>query len=400
MPERRSEGMVSRRKVAVILQLWQNFDRGILEGISGYMRENRGWSVFVEEVEHQRIPDFSTWDGDGLIVNFDNRQVAEAVRGIDKPVVGVGGGAGWHDPASGIPYVATDDDAIGRLAAEHLLECGFRSFAFCGYPKTRTNLWMSQRERGFVEALRDAGHACMVFHGRHATAVRWQEVQGELCRWLRKLPRPVGIMGCYDYRARHLLEACRTLGLSVPDEVAVVGVDNDVVCELADPPLTSIEQGRFGIGYTAASILNRMMSGQGGVPAREVIPPLGLFRRQSTDILCVEDEVLASALRMIRLEACSGLQAPVVAGRVGLSRNTLDKRFQQRIGRSIDQEIRRVRMERAKELLARTNLPLAEIAGRAGFGSEQYLSSAFRQAVGCRPSEYRARHRDTRSGQP
>jgi len=387
--------MNPRRKVAVILQLWQNFDRGILQGIAAYVREGHDWSVFVEEVEHQRIPDFNAWDGDGLIVNFDNPHVVRALRGVDKPIIALGGGSGWHDPSSGIPYVATDDDTIGRIAARHLMDCGLRNFAFCGYPKSRTNLWMMNRKQGFTECLGEAGFSCHAFHGRHTSATHWQDVLSDLSNWLRKLPLPIGIMGCYDYRARHVLEACKLLGLRVPDDVAVVGVDNDIVCELADPALSTIEQGKFQIGYTAAQSLEQLMSNRGKVPARQWISPVGLVPRQSTNILCVPDQALATALKTIREQACQGLQAAEVAKQVGLSRNTLDKRCKAQIGRSIDLEIRRVRLECAKNLLARTALPMREIARRAGFGSEQYLSSVFSNTVGCRPSQYRIDHRDS-----
>lgn len=392
--------MHARRKVAVILQLWQNFDRGILQGIASYVRERHDWSVFVEEVEHQRIPDFKGWDGDGLLVNFDNPHVVRALRGVDKPIVAVGGGRGWHDPASGIPYVATDDETIGRLAAEHLMDCGLRNFAFCGYPKNRTNVWMMNRKQGFSERLAKAGFACHAFHGRHTTATQWQSVLSELSGWLQKLPLPIGIMGCYDYRARHVLEACKSLGLRVPDDVAVIGVDNDIVCELADPPLSSIEQGKFQIGYAAAKLLEQLMSNGGKIPSRQLIAPVGLVPRQSTNLLCVADQTLAVALRTIRERACHGLQAHEVAKQAGLSRNTLDKRCKALIGRSIDLEIRRVRLDCAKDLLARTALPLRDVARRAGFGSEQYLSSVFSKTVGCRPSQYRIDHRDSRLHSP
>lgn len=392
--------MHARRKVAVILQLWQNFDRGILQGIASYVRERHDWSVFVEEVEHQRIPDLKGWDGDGLIVNFDNTQVVRALSKVDKPIVAVGGGGGCHNPASGIPYVATDDETIGRLAAEHLMDCGLKNFAFCGYPKNRTNVWMMNRKNGFSERLAEAGFACQAFHGRHTTATHWQDVLSELSAWLRKLPLPVGIMGCYDYRARHLLEACKSLGLRVPDDVAVIGVDNDIVCELADPPLSSIEQGKFQIGYAAAKTLEQLMSNGGEIPLRQLIAPVGLVPRQSTNLLCVDDQTLAVALRTIRERACHGLQAHDVAKQAGLSRNTLDKRCKAVIGRSIDLEIRRVRLDCAKDLLARTALPLREVARRAGFGSEQYLSSVFSKTVGCRPSQYRIDHRDSRLHSP
>ena len=388
--------MLRIRKVAVILQLWQNFDRGILQGIAGFVQEHRNWSVFVEEVEHQRIPDFKTWDGDGLIVNFDNRHVVRALRGIRKPVVAVGGGLGWHDPAGKVPYIATGNHEIGRMAADHLLDRGFRQFGFCGYPRTRTNQWATERLEGFQQALARAGHSARVFRGRHTTAVHWDEVQRDISAWLAALPKPIGIMGCYDYRARHVLEACASLGLRVPEDVAVVGVDNDIICDLANPPLSSIEQGRYNIGRTAAATLAKLMEGKKVVPLRQIIPPVGLIARQSTDILCVEDAGLARAIGLIRDQACHGLQAAHVAELAGVSRNTLDKRFKESLGRTVDTEIRRVRLERASELLARSDLPLRLVAKESGFGSEQYLSAVFATATGCRPGEFRARHRAAR----
>ncbi len=387
--------MKTPRKVAVILQLWQNFDRGLLQGIAAYVRERHDWSVFVEEVEHQRIPDFKAWEGDGLIVNFDNPRVVRALRQVRKPIIAVGGGSGWHDPASGIPYIATDDNAIGKLAAEHFIEKGLKHFAFCGYPENRTNLWMTQRKIGFTKRLMDAGFDCSVFHGRHSTATHWPRVLQELSTWLVKLPLPVGIMGCYDYRARHVIEACKLLGLRVPDDVAVLGVDNDVICELADPPLSSIEQGKFQIGYSAAAALDRLMAHKKDVPPRQIVRPVGLVARQSTDLLCVADPLLAQSLTIIRREACQGLQAEAVCRRIGLSRGTLDKRFKETIGRPIDQEIRRVRIARACELLSRTKLPIRSVAHQAGFGSEQYLSAVFSKQMGCTPATYRRDHRDS-----
>jgi LacI family transcriptional regulator len=386
------------RKVAVILQLWQNFDRGILQGIAAYVQERRNWSVFVEEVEHQRIPDFRAWDGDGLIVNFDNAHVVRALHGVEKPIIAVGGGRGWHDPGSGIPFVATGVEAIGRIAAEHLLDRGLKHFAFCGYPESRTNVWMLKRKQGFTNRLAESGFDCQVFLGRHSTAAHWQRVLHDLSAWLRKLPLPVGIMGCYDYRARHVLEACKLVGLRVPDDVAVIGVDNDVVCELADPPLSSVEQGRFQIGYTVANTLDQLMSGKTKVPALQVIAPVGVVSRQSTDLLCVADPVLAKALSLIRDKASRSIDAASVCRHVELSRSTLDKRFKDVIGRSIDQEIRRVRLARACELLARTNLPLRLLAKESGFGSEQYLSAVFSKQLGSTPAQYRIDHRDAANG--
>ncbi len=389
-----------RLKVAIVLQLWNNYDRGILPGIAAFARENPSWSVFVEEVEHQNIPNLRDWDGDGLIVNFDNRESALKVQNLDLPVVAVGGGRGWHDPASGIPYVITDDQTIGRLAAEHLLERGLTRFAYCGYPPTPINVWAANRARAFTERLAEAGHDCHLFNGRYTTARHWDRMQAELVDWLLSLPKPIGVMGCYDYRARHVLEACRTAGLKVPDDVAVIGVDNDTVCDLASPPLTSIEQGRFQVGYQAAIILNRLMTGMSIDDLPLCMPPVGVVARQSTDLVYVTDSKVSQALSMIREQACHGLQTETLAERLGISRGTLDKRFKELLGRTADQEIRRIRLAQAQELLIRTSLPIRDIAARAGYGNEQYLITVMRTSTGSTPAQYRRDHRHADPNQP
>ncbi len=385
--------MIHKRKVAVILELGQNFDRGILHGIAAYISETQTWSVYAEEERRERIPNLRGWDGDGLIVNFDDRAAAEAVKHTRKPVVAVGGGLGWYDPASGIPYVETDDLTIGKLAAEHLMQRGLRHFAFCGYRPNRLNVWLPRRAQAFSQRLAEAGFKCDVFLGRHTSARYWESMQRELTTWLRRLPTPVGVMGCYDWRARHVLEACRTIGLRVPDDVAIIGVDNDLLCEVSDPPLSSVEQGRFQIGYTAASLLDKMMSGHKPDHLRVSIAPVGVASRQSTDLLAVADHDIAAALQMIREQACRGLHADLVAEHVGLSRSTLDNHLKECIGRTADQEIRRVRLSRATELLAKSELPLKKIAREAGYANQQYLAGVMRKEMNTTPAQYRQAHR-------
>ena len=231
----------------------------------------------------------------------------------------------------GIPYVYTDNTRIARLGAEHLLACGFEQLAFCGLPRTRVNGWVAERASAFAAACREAGRACDVFAGQHATARRWQDLQRQLCEWLGRLPKPVGIMACNDVRARHVLEACRSLGLVVPRDVAVLGVDNDeVMCELTDPPLSSIDQSARRIGYEAAAVLDRLIrraAGAGsaaGPPRQTVIPPIGVVARASTDTMATADETVQLVLERLRTHpwerpdvaalAARGLRLPVDAG--------------------------------------------------------------------------------------
>lgn len=222
--------------------------------------------------------------------------------------------------------------------------------------------------------------------GTHAVTT-----QREIAAWLRTLPKPVGVMGCYDWRARHVLEACHNSGLRVPDDVALIGVDNDVMlCDLTDPPLTSIEQGRFAIGYTAASLLDQLLKGRKPACLLHVIPPLGVVTRQSTDLIATSDARIARILRLIREHACSGLTADALAGRMRISRTTLDNRLKATIGRTADLEIRRVRVAMAENLLTHTLLPLRDIATRAGFATEQYLCEVWKREKSSTPGQFRA----------
>lgn len=388
--------MARTRHVAVVARLFHVYDREILRGIAAYVREHGQWSLYVEEDMPQKMPDLGSWNGDGLIVNFDDPGAARAVRGLGLPVVGFGGGRGWYNPHSGIPYFETDDEKIAQLAAEHLLERGLRNFAFCGYPPTRTNVWAANRARGFVERLAREGCTCHVYKGRYTTARRWERLQQELVSWLAPLPKPLGLMACYDSRARHVLEACRTLGLRVPDDVAVIGVDNDpITCELARPPLSSVEQGCFRVGYGAAELLDRMMAGEKPDRLRYRVAPVGVVGRQSTDLLAVADPDVAAAMRLIREKACEGMTADEIAAELNWSRSTLDNRFKATIGGTTHQQIQHARLGRAKMLLSQTELPLKVVAARSGYANEQYLTAVVRKHTGRTPGQYR---RDTRRG--
>jgi LacI family transcriptional regulator len=382
--------MAVSRHVAVLPEMYQNYDRGVLRGISAYVHEHGHWSLYVEEEIRHRVPDFRNWPGDGAIVNFDDWNVVHALRGFKQPVVGYGGGRGWHDPASGIPYFETDDDGIAQLAADHLVERGFRYFAFCGYPPTRLNVWVARRAEGFKRRLALYGYSCFQFNGHFTTHRRWKELQAELADWLASLPKPVGLMACYDARARHVLEACRTLQLRVPDDVAVIGVDNDeLMCELAVPPLSSVEQGRFQLGYEAAALLDRMMDGRKPEQPRFCIKPARLVCRQSTNLLMVSDEMVSNALQIIRNGACDGLTMEQLVGELAVSRSTLDNRFKEVLGHTAYAAIQRTRLERAKSLLSQGDMPVKLVAQRAGFGNEQYLTAVMKKETKNTPAQYR-----------
>ena len=382
--------MAKTWQVALIMKSSQRYDRRIVRGVATRVHETGNWSLYVEEDPQLRIPEMKTWRWDGIIADFDDRKTAETVRGLSIPVVGIGGGFGWYDDDSGIPYVTTDNDAIGTLGAEHLLDRGFTRFAYCGLPPNRINGWSALRGRVFRRRIESAGFSCSMFTGRKRTARQWGKLQGELSEWLVSLPTPVGLMTCNDIRARHVFEACRQLGVRVPDDVAVIGVDNDeVMCELTKPPLTSIEQGSRRIGYEAALLLERLIAGKKVPRKRTLLEPEGIVVRQSTDILAIEEDTIAQAVAFIREHACDPIQVSDVLGRVDVSRSTLDKQFRATLGRTVHAEMQRVKIEQAKRLLATTEMPIRHIAPRCGFEYLQYFTTVFRQQTGRTPGQYR-----------
>ncbi|MFT5128011.1 MAG: LacI family transcriptional regulator [Rhodothermales bacterium] len=272
--------MKTMRQVALILSINKPYDRQIVAGISAYTRSVDNWSLYIEDDDKAFIPDLSNWTGDGVIADFDDERVAKALSRIDIPVVGLGGG--YRGAKRGLPsvYFDTDNQAIAKLAFEHLSDRGFLRFGFCGVARSRINRWAQERAQWFQHFATEAGHPCSVYSGRYSSARQWQRMQKSLQNWLRSLEPPVAIMACNDARARHVLEACRLIGLRVPEDVAVIGVDNDeLICELATPQLSSIEQGTKRLGYEAAALLDRLIDGV--PPGAALRHPTGSTRRAS-----------------------------------------------------------------------------------------------------------------------
>ena len=386
--------------VAVVVDLSLPFDREIAKGVGQYAREVGDWRLYLEEEEPRRLPDFGSWAGQGVIASFDDEWVARAVVAAGLPTVAVGGGGGYHDPARGIPYVETDDERIAELAAEHLLACGLASFGYYGLPPSPISSWSQARARAFRRRIEAAGHPYGELTPCHE-ATQWQSLQTELVHWLATLPGPVGIMACDDVRARHVLEACRTAGLRVPHDVAVVGVDDDdLLCELAAPPLSSVRQAARQIGLDAARLLDGLMRPVAGASAapRIVVPPVGVVQRRSTQTIAVADPAIAAAVRLVRDRACGRLSIAEIVRTSGLSRWVLEDRFRRAVGHSIHEDVLRVRLAEARRLITTTALPLKTIAPRAGFGSVAYMTTLFRRHLGTTPAALRRAAGDNHPG--
>lgn len=382
---RRSPSSPRRRQVAILIETSNAYARGLLQGVVHYIREHRPWSFHLMEQGRGDDPPpwLAGWDGDGIIARIETPRIARAVVRTGLPAVDLS--AARLVPA--LPWVETNDEEIARLAADHLLERGFKRFAFCGDARFNWSVW---REKHAVARLRAAGYDCACYRPT-APAGDVAAEAGELVRWLRALPKPVGIMACYDIRGQQVLDACRSAGLAVPDEVAVIGVDNDtLLCELASPPLSSVIPNAHGAGYEAAALLDRLMAGKRVAATAHLIAPLGIAERQSTDVLAVDDREVARAVQFIREHACEGINVGDVLRTVPLSRRVLEQRFQRLLGHTPREEILHVRLNRVKQLLAETDLPLYLVAERTGFEHVEYLSVLFKRETGKTPSAFRA----------
>jgi LacI family transcriptional regulator len=386
--------MKAIREVLAILNMERDYDRQIATGVSHFAHDTGGWRIYLEYDFANRVPDFHHWHGHGIIADLEDETVLRAVLGRGVPTVGIGGAATPNDVPAGISYVATDNIRIAQLAADHLLQRGYHLFGFCGIPRGPNTSWAVAREEAFGRRLAAAGFSCSVFRGRYRRTTRWDSMLDELAQWLEQLPRPIGLMACDDPRARHVLLACRRAGLRVPEDAVVIGVDNDeIMCEMVEPTLTSIQQGTERIGYEAAALLDRMMRSQIRAPRFLTIPPIGIVTRRSTNAMQVDDDAVSKGLQYILDHKSMPISAATVARHVGLSRGMLDIRFHRAIGSSIYATISRSRLNAIRELLVETTLPLKAICPRVGIPNVEYLVTAFRRWTGQTPGEYRKANR-------
>ncbi len=367
--------------------------RKVVSGVMKFAHQRGDWNVYLPESHSSSsLESMLVGRWDGVIVGFDDPHGPDLLR-LSVPLVGVGGGYGWFRPDMQIPYVGTDNTAVAQLAADHLLQRGFVHFAYCGYNPTPVNGCSHKREEAFREAISRAGHACTVHNAPDTASETWEKLLGELARWLTGLPRPLGVMTANDSRALQIMEACRMAGLRVPEDVAVVGVDNEeAVCPFTDPPLTSVDQGAQQTGYEAAALLDQWMDGETVAPGKRSVSPVGIVARGSTEILAVDDSDVAAALRFIHEHACEQIGLDDVSKAVGSTTATLQRRFKAVLKRTVHHEIQRVRLERAKRLLVSTDWPFQKIARQAGFCSAQHMSTRVRQATGQTPRQYRQRY--------
>lgn len=389
--KRQSQQRRLQPHVALFVETSLASGRDILGGVARYIRERTPWSLYHEprSLEDALPAWFADWDGDGIIARVQTPAMARAIARTGIPTVDVLGVV----PDCGFPLVHVDDQEIARRAAEHLVERGFRHFAFLGIEREN---WSDRRRDAFAIALADRRLTHAEFHlPRHEPAGEsWETQQDTLAQWIAWLPKPAGVMVCSDQRGPQFLDACRRAEVSVPDDVAVIGVDNDgPLCEVSNPPLTSIWPGHQQVGYEAAALLGELMAGKSPPKKPVLVPPSEIVTRRSTEVLAVEDRAVAAALRIVREHACERIRVDEIATQVGVSRSVLQRRFRTVLGRTVHEELVQQRLKKAQHLLVGSDLPLLDVAEKSGFEHQEYMGAVFKSRLGVTPAQFRKRRR-------
>ena len=390
----------SKRVALIIRSASRTYGGGLIRGVMKYSRLHGPWVfplVFYGQDlfyvargnEQAQLEYLKKWGPQGVIVSD-----AKDVEGWGIPVFVV---KGTKPSSAKLNYIVTDNRAISRMAAEHLLERGFRNFGYCGF-YDNTNWsdidWSVEREKYFSERISEAGFKISIYKQPKSRANRsWNEEEAALVEWLRGLPKPVGIMACNDDRGQHVTETCAYAGLDVPCDVAVIGADNDErVCEMSNPPLSSVALDTEKAGFRASELLDKMMEGRKAKPQTVIVQPSRVVTRQSTNIVAVEDKLVSRALMFIHHNAKRLIQVADVIDYLGVSRRNLDDKFMKMLGRSVHDEIKRVRIDLICHMLLETELSISDIVLGLGYNDTNHIARYFKQKMGMSPLEYRKLH--------
>ena len=381
----------SKHSITLMFNANKVYDRQVIEGIGHYLQtSNVNWDIYLEEDFRTRLESIGEWAGDGIIADFDDIQVQQALANIEVPVIAVGGSYQARDKYPDTPYVATDNYEVVKAAYSHLKQKGLQRFAFYSIPADENHRWAEERESAIKELTNRDGYGCQIYHGQQTSPDTWQYSMNRLADWIQSLPKPIGIIAVTDSRARHLLQACDHIGVAVPDKISIIGIDNDDIARyLSRISLSSVTQGCFQMGYKAAKLLHRSLD---GAPVKNTyikIPPNGVEERQSSDYKSLNDPHVIQAMQFIRQNAARGIKVDQVTDYVGISRSNLEQRFVSERGHSIHTEIHNEKLTRACKMLEETDIATKQVAASCGYPSLQYMYAIFKKHFNQTPTSYR-----------
>lgn len=380
--------MATGPQIALLIETSTTWGTRLVEGIAEFAKLNGPWFFYLEprgRYEHIHLP--TGWRGDGIIARVPSEQLAKEISATGIPAVNVSWFSFGDYP---IPRCTVDEAMCGQLAAQHFLERAFKNFGYCG--SDRRPGYRDLVRESFAAALKVAGYDCSSYRAEHTEQDEppWQEQLTGLVRWLESLPKPAAVLAWSDVRGRQITEACQYAGIRVPDDVAVLGGELDeLMGAVSHPPLSTIDTSGRKVGFAAADLLSRMLSGQSAPEKPDVIQPNGVITRQSTDTMAIDDDDIARAIGFIREHAHQGIQVGDIVRQSSLSRRVLEQRFKSLIGRSPAAEIRRVRLDRAQQLLIESTLSIPQVASASGFNEPESMTRTFRREFGMTPSAIR-----------
>jgi len=377
------------RRIALLLDRGLSFVRGVIRGVRVYAADKPNWILRDAPPRLHVVSHVRDWKPHGIIAGLVLPRVAHQLAGMGIPLVDTA----CTLPSLDVPTVDVEHAAAGRMAADYFVERKFDHFGFFG---SASAVYSRILEAAFRRRLAETGHDAASCHTEYladlTTPALWRKSAEKTHRWLRQLGKPAAVLCCEDAPARYLADVCAQIGLKVPEEVALLGIGNDdLECTLTQPALSSIAVPSQRIGYEAAALLDRLMSGETPLRAPLLLPPLHVVTRHSTDVMAIDDEIVQAALQYIRQHAGEDLSVAELTHGLAVARRLLERRFRSLLGRSVLDEICRVRIERAKELLTDTHLPITAVAAQAGFRSARRLDVVFAKRTGLSPTAYRRR---------
>ncbi len=376
------------KRVVLLLETSREFGRGLIMGVARYSKLYGPWSFYKEPIDlKSSIPHLTSWKPDGIIMR--DSLITKELLNLKIPTI-----FAVHESIypKELPVIKTDSKSIARLASRHLIEKGLKNLAFFGFENYD---WLKERRFYFKRFNSEAGYITHIYIPQKRTKkIEWENEQKEIGDWITALPKPLGIFACNDDHGQNILEVCKSINLKVPEDVAVIGVDNDpMICDISDPPLTSIALDVESAGYEAAKLIDRMIDNKKTSIMQIIVSPTHIVQRQSTDILAVNDINVSQALQFIKKNAKNKILVEDVIKATSLNRRTLERRFRQTINRSISDEIKYVRIELISKLLIETDLSISQITGYFNFSDSEHISRYFKREKGIGMREFRKSHK-------
>ena len=377
--------MQNSKKIALLIETSTSYGRELIRGIARYANLNTSWIFFNEPRGiTDKLPQIRKWSPDGIIMR-DTPENMKLLKLNIPTIISIR----YKQRVESAPNIISDSNEIGRIAYEYFSNKGFTQFAFCGFDNMP---WSKEREQAFMQSL--LPNESLYIYEDKKNKLDYEQELKRLAKWLESLPKPIALLACNDVKGSKIIEACKLAKMKVPQEIAILGVNNDdMICEITSPSLSSIALDIINAGYEAGKTLDRIIKKRGKDVDRIIIKPKGVVTRTSTDIFAINDLIVAHSLHYIYENEKRIIQVSDIADYVGTNRRNLERRFRKILGRSVHEEIKRAKIEAISKILIETDTPISEIAFNMGFNDDHHISRYFNSAKKISPTKFREQYR-------